>query len=265
MKKTGLFVMLLIIVLGAGTTASFAACTATTLSAGSGTWGIEAYGQELSPTSQLDNILIQVTFASGGTFSGTEWQSLGGTLSSFAISGSWAMGTPVADCQGTITVTSPSTQTFHFSINTANKGGTLAQTDAGYTMAGFMVSQAATVVCSSSSLRNKQFSLYSNGTIPAVGGLVTGTGEIKFGTTGATFNAVPTVTLDLGAAGNFTLPANGTAAISSNCTGSGTLVVPALGQSFSVDFVVVGTGTTGNEVLWIVSNPGDNVTGYFLL
>ena len=78
MKKTGLFVvLLLIIVLGAGTTASFAACTATTLSAGSGTWGIEAYGQELSPTSQLDNILIQVTFASGGTFSGTEWQSLG--------------------------------------------------------------------------------------------------------------------------------------------------------------------------------------------
>jgi hypothetical protein len=257
-KKTSLFlVLMLITVIGAGT-ASFAACTASSLSNGTGVWGIESYGQAPGPV--LDNVLIQATFTSGGTFTGTEWQSLGGTLSSFAVSGTWAMGTPASACQGKIAVTSPSAQTFNFALNTGTKDGTLVQIDLGYTMAGFMVAQG-TVTCTGTLFKKKQFSLYSNGYIPAVGGLVTGTGELKFDVTGTNFNANPTVTLDLGAAGNFVVPANGTTTLAADCTGTGVLAVPALGQSFSVDTVVV---NAGKEVLWIVTNPGDNVSGYFL-
>ncbi|MFZ1917490.1 MAG: hypothetical protein WAU58_07955 [Terriglobales bacterium] len=265
MKKIGLFaVLMLIIVIGAGT-ASFAACTATTLTAGNGTWGIESYGFDLG-AGQLDNILMQVTFASGGTFTGTEWQSLAGTLTGpTTISGTWVMVTPASDCQGTIKVTSPSTQTFNFAINSANKGGTLSQTDAGFTMAGFMVAQG-TVTCSNLTFKSKAFSLYSYGYITGLGtttgsGNVSATGEIKFAATGTTFTTVPTVTLDLGGLGNFTVPGNGTSSISSNCQGSGTLSVPSLGQSFSVDTVIV---DAGKEALWIVTNAGDNVSGYFL-
>ena len=258
MKTRNLFVLLILItVLGTGT-ASFAACTATSLSNGNGVWGLEAYGH--GPSSVLDNVLIQATFASGGTFTGTEWQSLGGTLSSSAISGTWAMGTPASACQGTIIVTSPSTQTFNFALNTGAKDGTLAQIDNGYTMAGFMVAEG-NAICTAAHFKNKQFSLYSNGTIPAVGGLVTGTGELKFDKTGTAFNANPTVTLDLGAAGNFVVPANGTSLVNPDCTGTGVLTVPALGQAFDVDTVVV---NAGKEVLWVVTNPGDNVSGYFL-
>jgi hypothetical protein len=266
-KKISLFaVLMLITVLGAGT-ASFAACTATTLSAGNGTWGIESYGYDLG-SSQLDNILMQVTFASGGTFTGSEWQSLGGSLSSYpSISGTWSMTSPASDCQGTMTVTAggPSTQPFNFAINNTNKGGTLTQTNTGFTMAGFMVAQG-TVTCSNLTFKSKQFSLYSYGWITGLGntigsGNVSATGEIKFAATGITFNAVPTVTLDLGGLGNFTVPGNGTSSIGSNCQGSGTLAVPSLGQSFSVDTVIV---DGGKEALWIVTNAGDNVSGYFL-
>jgi len=257
-KKRNLFALLIVVTVFGASTISFAACTATSLLNGSGVWGIQSYGQ--APGPKLDNILIQASFASGGTFTGTEWESLGGSFSSFAISGTWAMGTPASACQGTITVTSPSTQTFNFALNTTAKGGTVVQVDIGHTMAGFMLAQG-TVTCSNLTLKKKQFSLYSNGTIPAVGGLVTGMGEIKFDATGTVFNANPTVTLDLGAAGNFVVPANGTASTAGDCTGSGVLTVPALGQSFNVDTVVV---SSGKEVLWIVTNPGDNVTGYFL-
>ncbi len=257
MKKTSLFVLLLLItVIGAGT-ASFAACTATTLSTAPGVWGIESYG---SSPSGLDNILMQVTFVSGGTFTGTEYQSLAGTLSTFSISGTWAMGTPASACQGTMKVTSPS-QTFNFAINNGGKGGTIVEIDAGYTQVGFMVAQGTIAKgCSDALFSKKQFSLYSYGTIPAVGGLVTATGELLFTATG-TFSANPTVTLDLGAVGNLVLPATGTSSINSNCTGSGVLTPTGLGQSFDVDSVVV---DGGKEVLWIVTNAGDNVSGYFL-
>jgi len=257
-KKTCFFVLLLLIaVIGAGT-ASFAACTATTLTTAPGVWGIESYG---SSPSGLDNILMQVTFASS-TFTGTEYQSIAGTLSSFSISGTWAMGTPASDCQGTMTVTSPSTQTFNFALNDGGKGGTITQIDAGYTQAGFMVAQGTIKAgCSTTLFKSKQFSLYSYGTIPAVGGLVTATGEIKFSSTGTSFTAVPTVTLDLGAVGNLVLPASGTSSINANCTGAGVLTPTGLGQSFDVDTVVV---DEGKEALWIVTNAGDNVSGYFL-
>ena len=259
MKRTSLFVVLMLItVIGAGT-ASFAACTATTLTTAPGVWGIESYG---SSPGGLDNILIQVTFVSGGTFNGTEYQSLAGTFSSFSISGTWAMGTPASDCQGTLKVTSPSTQTFDFALNNGGKGGTITQIDAGYTQAGFMVAQGTIKGgCSTALFKSKQFSLYSYGTIPAVGGLVTATGEIKFISTGASFSAVPTVTLDLGAVGNLVLPATGTSSINADCTGSGVLTPTGLGQSFDVDTVVV---DEGKEALWIVTNAGDNVSGYFL-
>jgi hypothetical protein len=221
-------------------------------------WGIESYG---SSPSGLDNILMQVTFASS-TFTGTEYQSIAGTLSSFSISGTWAMGTPASDCQGTMTVTSPSTQTFNFALNDGGKGGTITQIDAGYTQAGFMVAQGTIKAgCSTTLFKSKQFSLYSYGTIPAVGGLVTATGEIKFSSTGTSFTAVPTVTLDLGAVGNLVLPASGTSSINANCTGAGVLTPTGLGQSFDVDTVVV---DEGKEALWIVTNAGDNVSGYFL-
>ena len=259
MKKTSLFsALMLIILLGAGT-ASFAACTATTLTTAPGIWGIESYG---SSPGGLDNILMQVTFASGGTFTGTEWQSIAGAFSSFSISGTWVMGTPAADCQGTIKVTSPSTQTFNFALNNAGKGGTLAEIDAGYTTAGVMIAQGTIAKgCSTALFKSKQFSLYSYGTIPAVGGLVTATGEIKFDKTGATFASAPTVTLDLGAVGNLVLPATGTSSINADCAGAGVLTPTGLGQSFDVDTVVV---DAGKEALWIVTNAGDNVSGYFL-
>jgi len=259
-KKTSLFVVLMLItVIGAGT-ASFAACTATSLTTAPGVWGIESQG---SGPGGFTNYLMQVTFVSGGTFTGTRWESVAGTISGpTTISGTWAMATPASTCQGTMTVTTPSTQTFNFAINNTNKGGTIVQIDAGYTQAGFMVAQGTIAAgCSTALFKNKQFSLYSYGQIPAAGGLVTGTGEIKFSSTGTTFNAVPSVTLDLGAVGNFVVPANGTSAITAGCTGSGTLTVPALGQTFNVDTVVVGAG---KEALWIVTNSGDNVTGYFL-
>ena len=259
MKKTTLFVVLMLITIIGASTASFAACTATTLTTAPGVWGIESQG---NGPGGLTNYLMQVTFVSG-TFTGTEWESIAGTISGpTTISGTWSMTSPAADCQGTMTVTSPSTQTFSFAINNTNKGGTIVQIDAGYTQAGFMVAQGTiTAGCSTALFKSKQFSLYSYGQIPAAGGLVTGSGEIKFTSTGASFNAVPTVTLDLGAVGNFVVPANGTSTISANCTGSGTLSVPALGQTFNVDTVVV---AGGKEALWIVTNSGDNVSGYFL-
>jgi hypothetical protein len=34
-----------------------------------------------------------------------------------------------------------------------------------------------------------------------------------------------------------------------------------LGQTFDVDLVIV---DSGKEAFWIVTNPGDNVSGYFL-
>jgi len=161
-----------------------------------------------------------------------------------------------------MTVTGPSTQTFNFALNNAGKGGTIVQIDAGYTQAGFMVAQGTIKAgCSTTLFKSKQFSLYSYGTIPAVGGLVTATGEIKFSSTGTSFAAVPTVTLDLGAVGNLVLPATGTSSINANCTGTGVLTPTGLGQSFDVDTVVV---DGGKEALWIVTNPGDNVSGYFL-
>lgn len=262
MKKTTQFaVLMLIIVIGAGT-ASFAACTATTLTTAPGVWGIESYG---SGPGGLTNILMQVTFVSG-TFTGIQWESVAGAITGpTTISGTWAMGTPASDCQGTLTVTSPSTQTYDFAINNTNKGGSITRIDTGYTQAGFMVAQGVipgtTHTCSNATFKSKLFSLYSYGTIPAVGGLVSGTGEIKFDKTGATFASAPTVTLDLGGAGNFVVPATGTSSISTNCTGSGVLTVTALGQSFNVDTVVV---DAGKEALWIVTNTGDNVSGYFL-
>jgi hypothetical protein len=260
MKTTSLFVVLMLItVIGAGT-ASFAACTATTLSTAPGVWGIESYG---SSPGGLDNILMQVTFASGGTFTGTEYQSIAGTLSTFAISGTWAMASPASTCQGTMIVTSPSTQTFNFALDNSGKGGNIVQIDPGYTQVGFMVAQGTIAKgCSNALSKNKQFSLYSSGTIPALGGLVTGTGELKFdGKTPGGITAIPYVTLDLGGAGNFVLPATGTYITNPNCTGTGTLTPTGLGSSFSVDSVVV---AGGKEFLWIVTNPGDNISGYFL-
>jgi len=268
MKKTSLFVLLMLITILAAGRASFAACSSTfSLANGSGVWALQAYGAigvgTATPT--LDNLLIQGLFITGGTFTGTEWQSLNGTLSSFSISGTWSMTTPVKDCQGTIIVTSSSsnpTQTFTFAINDSSIGGAVTQIDTTYTMAGIMVYQGPTTFsCSSTTFKNKQYSLYSNGTIPAAGGLVTGSGEILFAKTGTTFSSAPTVTLDLGAAGNFVVPATGTATVSSNCQGSGSLVVSALSETFDVDFVIV---NSGKEALWIVTNTGDNVTGYFL-
>ena len=259
MKKTSLFVALtLITILGTGTASFAVACSATSLSsaAGGGVWGIEAYGQG---PSGLVNVLIQATFSAGGTFSGTEWQSVAGSFSSSSISGTWSIPAPATDCQGTITVSSPS-QHFSFALNNGAEGGVLTQTDLGYTIAGIMASEGK-VTCSSSTLKKKQLSLYSYGQIPAVGGLVTGSGEILFNSTGTAFSTAPTVTLDLGGAGNFTIPATGTATIGSNCTGSGTLVATALGQTFDVDLVIV---DGGKESYWIVTNAGDNVTGYFL-
>jgi hypothetical protein len=260
MKKRNLFLLVtLITALGTGTV-SFAACTATTLTTAPGIWGIESQG---TGPGGFTNYLMQVTFASGGTFTGTEWESVGGTISGpTTISGTWDMSPPASDCQGTMTVLSPSTQTFNFAINSAGKGATIVQTDLGYTQAGVMVAQGTIAQgCSTALFKSKQFSLYSYGTIPAVGGLVTGSGEIKFDKTGSTFASATTVTLDLGGAGNFVVPATGTSTIGANCTGSGVLTVTALGQSFDVNTVVV---NAGKEALWIVTNPGDNVSGYFL-
>jgi len=253
---------MLITVLGAGT-ASYAACTISTLSTAPGVWGIESQG---SGPGGLTNYLMQVTFAGSsptGTFTGSEWESVGGTISGpTAISGTWVMVSPASDCEGTMTVTSPSKQTFQFSINNSGKGANIVQTDTGYTQAGFMVAQG-TVTCSNLLFKNKQLSLYSYGNIPAVGGLVTGEGELKWGATGTTFTTAPNVILDLGAAGNFIVPGSGTSSISANCTGSGTLTVPSLGSSgtFNVDTVIV---DGGKEALWIVTNSGDNVVGTFL-
>jgi hypothetical protein len=258
-KKTSLFVILLLItVIGAGT-ASFAACTATTLTTAPGVWGIESQG---NGPGGFTNYLMQVTFVAG-TFTGTEWESVGGTITGpTAISGTWSMTSPASDCQGTMKVTSPSTQTFNFALNNGNKGGAIVQTDNGYTQAGLMVAQGTiTAGCSTALFKSKLFSLYSYGQIPAAGGLVTGSGEIKFSSTGTTFTTAPTVSLDLGAVGNFTLPGTGTSTINANCTGTGSLTVTALGQTFNVDTVVV---AGGKEALWIVTNSGDNVTGYFL-
>ena len=206
---------------------------------------------------------VKATFASGGAFTGTEWESVGGTVTGpTTISGTWAMVSPAADCQGTITVTSPSTQTFNFALNNTNKGLTLAQIDTGYTMGGFGVAQGVIAggACTNLMEKNKLFSLYSNGTIPAVGGLVTGTGELKFGTTGTTIVALPTLTLDLGGAGNLISSGTGTSNLNSNCTGTGSLTATP-GGTFDVDTVVV---DAGKEMLFLVTNPGDNVSGYFL-
>jgi hypothetical protein len=262
-KKTMSFAVLMLLVLIGASTASFATtCTATTLTAGTGVWGAEAYGYDYA-TNKLDNILLKLTFASGGTFTGTEWQSIAGAFTGpTTVSGTWAVVSPVGDCQASFQITSPSTQSFNISINNAGKGATLAQTDTGYTKAGFMVAQGTipTGSCTTATFKNKQFSLYSYGTIPAVGGIVSATGEIKFNTTGTTFASAPTVTLDLGGAGDFTVPATGTASLNTDCTGSGVLTVASLAQSFDVDIVVVDGGV---EALWIVTNSGDNVSGYF--
>ncbi|MFY9661143.1 MAG: hypothetical protein WAJ97_11005 [Terriglobales bacterium] len=261
MKKTSLFVALMLIAVIGASTASFAACTATSLTTAPGVWGLEAYGHNGSGV--LVNDLIQATFASGGAFTGTEWESVGGTVTGpTTISGTWAMVSPAADCQGTITVTSPSTQTFNFALNNTNKGLTLAQIDTGYTMGGFGVAQGVIAggACTNLMEKNKLFSLYSNGTIPAVGGLVTGTGELKFGTTGTTIVALPTLTLDLGGAGNLISSGTGTSNLNSNCTGTGSLTATP-GGTFDVDTVVV---DAGKEMLFLVTNPGDNVSGYFL-
>jgi hypothetical protein len=260
-KKTTLFAVLMLIIVIGASTASFAVCTAITPTTAPGVWGIESYGS--GPGGSLTNYLMQVTFVSGGTFTGTQWESVAGVLSGpTTISGTWAMTAPVSGCRGTMTVTVPVTQTFSFTLNTGGKGGSLVQTDAGYTQAGLMVAQGNIAAgCSTLLFKNKLFSLYSYGYIPAVGGLVTGTGEIKFSNTGAAFTSDPTVALDLGGAGNFVVPATGTSSLSSNCTGSGVLTVAALGQAFNVDIVVV---NAGKEALWLVTNPGDNVSGYFL-
>jgi len=256
-KKTSLFVVLMLItVIGAGT-ASFAACTDTTLTKAPGVWGIESYG---SAPGGLQNILMQVTFGSNGSFTGTEFRSVAGSLSTFAISGTWAMGTPASNCQGTMTVTNPPTQTFNFALDNAGKGGNIVQIDAGYTQAGFMVAQLTIAKgCSTALVKNKKFSLYSNGQITGLGN-VTGTGELKFDGIGG-ITAVPSVTLDLGAAGNLVLPATGTYTINADCTGTGTLTPTGLGSSFNIDSVVV---NGGKEIMWIVTNNGENVTGYML-
>jgi hypothetical protein len=243
-------------VIGAGT-ASFAACTATTLTTAPGVWGIESYG---SAPGGLQNVLMQVTFASGGTFTGIEYQSLAGSLSTFAISGTWATASPASTCQGTMVVTSPSTQTFNFALDNGGKGGNIVQTDAGYTQVGFMVAQLTIAKgCNNALVKKKQFSLYSNGQITGLGN-VTATGELKFDGVGG-ITAVPSVTLDLGAAGNFVLPATGTYTINANCTGSGSLTPTGLGSSFNIDSVTV---DGGKEIMWIVTNNGENVSGYML-
>ncbi len=238
MKKISLLAALMLITIIGASTASFAVCTATTLST-AGTWGIESQGT--GPTGVTGdpyiNYLLQITFSSGGTFTGSQWESVAGTISGpTSISGTWTMDTPASSCQGTITVSSPS-EHFSFAINNAGKGGTIVQTDAGYNQAGFMVSQGK-VTCSATTFKKKQFSLYSYGQIPALGGTVTGSGEILFSTAGTTFTANPTVSLDLNGAGNYTLPATGTTTIGTNCQGTGSIAVTALGSSgvFDVDF-----------------------------
>jgi hypothetical protein len=254
-KKTSLFlVFMLIALLGAGT-ASFAKCTATTFPTGNGIWGFETAGLA---SGNYYNSLFQVTFVSGGTFSGTEWDSNAGTISGpTAVSGTWSA-TTLAGCEYTMKVTSPSTQTFNFTLNNGGKNGIIVQIDAGYTTVGQMAEQG-TVTCSSATFKSKQFSLYSQGYIPSVGGLVTGTGELLFDKTGTIISGDSTVTLDLGGAGNLVLPASGSATLGANCQGSSVLTTPA--GSFDSDTVVV---DEGKESFFLVTNAGDNVSGYLL-
>lgn len=253
MKKMSLFVLLTLITLLGVSTTSFAKCTATTFPTGNGIWGIEIGGGS-NGSSPYDNLLMQLTFASGGTFAGTAWETFNYAPSGpTAISGSWSA-TTLAGCEYTMSF---SGRTFNFTLNNAGKGGTIVETTGGYTTIGIMVEQG-TVTCSSTTVAKKQFSLYSQGQISGLG-LVTGTGEILFSSTGTTFSADATVTLDLGAGGNLVLPGTGTATVGSNCQGSATLSTPA--GSFSVETVVV---DGGKEILWIVTNAGENISGYFL-
>lgn len=263
MKKTGLFVLLTFMtVLGSGT-ASFAVCSATEITAGNGVWGIEASGS--APLGGLANLLMQVTFTSTGTFSGTEWQMLyqsgSWTFTSAAISGTWAMVSPATDCQGTINVTNPSTRAFNFILNSAGKSALIEEADSSqYQASGFMVPEG-TVTCANTLFTDKQFSLYWNGNAPAWGGAISAAGEVKFDATGTTLNSLPTVTFDLGAPGVFVLPGTGTSSLSSGCTGTASLTIPKLQQTFNVDTVVV---DSGKEVLWIGTNLGMNFAGYLL-
>lgn len=273
MKKTNLFLLLLLItLLGAGT-ASFAACTATSPSSvPGGVWGIEVYGQATTlgvGDPYWDNILLQLTFAADGSVSGTEWQSVeySGVPGGIAVTGSWLMGSPAKDCQGTFSITGtglvPATQNFTFAINNGGKGGTVSELDEIFTLSGFMVEQG-TVTCSNTTFKNKKLSLYSYGDIYGLY-LVTGSGEVEFSSTGTSFSPVPSVQLNLGTSGNVTVPASittGTASLGADCVGTGTLTVgPPISASFSVDSVVV---DGGKELLWIESPEGTNVEGYFL-
>lgn len=258
MKKVSLFVLVILItVLGAGT-ASFAKCSSSTFPTGSGIWGIEIGG---SNSSGYDNILMQVTFtATGsgtGTYSGTQWEAVayGGITGSTSVSGTWSA-TTLVGCEYTMKETSTS-RTYNFTLNSSGKGGTIVETTSDYTSIGIMAAEG-TVTCSDTTVKNKQYSLYSQGYISGLG-LVTGTGEILFSSTGTTFGADATVTLDLGAGGNLVLAGTGSSSLSSNCQGSAALTTAA--GTFDVDTVVV---DAGKEVLWIVTNTGENVSGYFL-
>jgi hypothetical protein len=256
-KKTNLFLLLMLItILGAGT-ASFAACTTATFPAGNGVWGIELGGGS-GGTTPYDNVLMQLTFASGGTFSGTSWEAVGygGVSGSTSISGKWSA-LSTSGCEYTMTITS-SGRTFNFTLNNGGKGGTIADaTSTGYTTVGLMAEEG-TVTCSASTVKKKQYSLFSQGYISGVG-LVTGTGEILFGSTGTTVSTDTVVTLDLGASGNLVLPGSGTDTIGSNCQGSASLVTAA--GTFDVDTVVV---DSGKEIFFIVTNTGEQVSGFFL-
>lgn len=259
MKKVSLFVLVILItVLGAGT-ASFAKCSSSTFPTGSGIWGIEIGGSDsgASPSSDPDNILMQVTFASGGTYSGTQWEAVnyGGITGSTSVSGTWSA-TTLAGCEYTMKETSTG-RTYNFTLNSGGKGGTIVETTSGYTSLGIMAAEG-TVTCTDTTVKNKQYSLYSQGQISGLG-LVTGTGEILFSSTGTTFSADATVTLDLGLGGNLVLTGTGSSSLSSNCQGSAALTTAA--GTFDVDTVVV---DAGKEVLWIVTNADENVSGYFL-
>jgi len=77
------------------------------------------------------------------------------------------------------------------------------------------------------------------------------TGELKFGTTGTTIVALPTLTLDLGGAGNLISSGTGTSNLNSNCTGTGSLTATP-GGIFDVATVVV---DAGKEMLFLVTTP----------
>ena len=236
--KSCLAVLLFATMIAVGS-ASAASCSNATLN---GVWGFTFAG---SGNGTVATTVGQISFDGKGSESGSQTQSVGGTIKTSTFSGTYSV---AKNCTGTVVGSDGSTT--NFVVDDSNKGAQIISTTSGLVYSGFSLAQG-TVTCG---LTGKKQTLAANltgtingiGQVAAVGQLILdGKGNVSGG---GTFSLAGTI-----------LPGtiSGTYTEGANCTGT-TQITPQGLSTLNFSFVVV---NGGKEILLIETDSGTTVAG----